>query len=112
MMSNRALVRVAAVVFALSLMACTPAASTSAPPAPSAALEVQRPATPNEAVRPPQRVTRLPVLQPGPAPPKASTAGRTFRHLRTSPEKGAIGTPFTLSGDGFRLGQEVEGCIT
>jgi len=44
MMSNRALVRVAAVVFALSLMACTPAESTSAPPAPSAALEVQRPA--------------------------------------------------------------------
>lgn len=94
MMSKRALVRVAAVVFALALMACTQAEST--------------PATPNEGAGSPQRLTQLPVLQPVPAPPKASTTERTFRHLRTSPEKGTIGTPFTLSGEGFRPGQEVE----
>jgi hypothetical protein len=106
--SNRASVCVALVAFALSLMTCTQAEREPAPPAPSAASEAQRPAPPQEGAGPPPRLTHLAVLQVVPALPQATPANRTFRHLRTNPEKGAIGTPFTLSGDGFRPGQEVE----
>jgi hypothetical protein len=108
MVSNRASVRVALVACALSLMACTPAERKPAQPVPAAVPEVQRPATLQEGAGTPQHVMQLPVLQPVAAPPKVSPAERTFRNLRTSPEKGVIGTPFTLSGDGFRPGQEVE----
>lgn len=79
--------------------------SSPAPAAPAAPQAAAAPATP-----PPAPAVQAPTLPPAVAPARSLAASNAaaLRGLHTSPEKGPVGTPFTLKGEGLPPNAAVE----
>ena len=81
---------------AAALAACLLAACTATAPAPPAP---QQPAAPAAAAPPPAA---------GPSVGAAGTSAPALKLLKTSPERGNVGTQFSISGEGLPAGREME----
>src|SRR5262245_14276238 len=73
-------------------------------PAPQPAAAAQPSASHISAV---SALSQVPVLEAAVPPRRVLNTSVPFRHLRTAPESGPVGTSFTLRGEGLSPGQEV-----